>query len=178
MKYGLLPIHFELDNNQDLKIARPVSNTISVIDNWIDMVVFTSIRRFKADEDFGFSFWDNEFIAMNLVDFNNGADYKMVKDKQNDRYHKQQLSLSGINQCEKSVKDSIAFYFPSLKNIQVVVRLSMEKSEFSEKEKGSKYVVRVVVKGKFTPGEYVKAGEENYQRKVEFFMDPFLDSRK
>lgn len=175
MNYSLSPIRYELDNQQDLKIVRPLTDVENVLDKWIDVIIFTSIRRFKADEDFGFSFWDNEFIAMNLVDFNNGSDYKIVRDKRNGRDHKEQMSLAGIRLCERSVKDSIAFYFPALKNIQVDVQLSMEKSELSEKGRGSKYVVRVLVKGKLS--EYVGTDNENYQRKVEFFMDPFFNSK-
>lgn len=66
MYYSNSPIHFVNDGQLDLMIERPLTNVYSVIDNWVDTVVFTCIRRFKADEEFGFSFWDNEFIAMNL----------------------------------------------------------------------------------------------------------------
>lgn len=175
MNYTFSPIRFELDDQQDLKIARPLTDVESVLDKWRDIIIFTSIRRFKADEDFGFSFWDNEFIAMNLVDFNNGSDYKIVRDKKNGRDHKEQMSLAGIRQCEDSIKNSIAFYFPSLKNIQVDVQLSMENSEFSKGGKGSKYMVRILVKGKLS--EYAGTDKENYQKMVEFYMDPFINSK-
>ena len=79
MNYSSSPIQFVSDEQFGLQIARPLTNVSAVIDNWIDTVVFTSIRRFKADEEFGFSFWDNEFIEMKLVEFNQGADYKIVK---------------------------------------------------------------------------------------------------
>ena len=178
MTYSLSPIQFELDDNKDLKISRPLNNTIMMIDNWVDTVIFTSIRRFKGDEDFGFSFWDNELIAMNLRDFNNGSDYKIVKDKRNGRDRKEQMSLAGIRQCECSIRDSIAIYIPSLKDIQVDVQLSMEKSEFSQRGRGSKYVVRILIKGKLTLSEYAGTSDENYQRRVEFFMDPFFNSKQ
>lgn len=177
MNYSLSPIQFEYDDHTDLKIIRPLTNSITMINNWVDTVVYTSIRRFKADEDFGFSFWDNEFIAMNLTDFNNHSDYMIVKDKENGRDRKVQMSLADINQCKLSVKNSIAFYIPSLKDIQVEVQLSMEKSEFSKGGKGSKYVVRVLVKGRLTLDEYVGTNDENYQRRVVFFMDPFFNSK-
>ena len=94
MYYSNSPIHFVNDGQLDLMIERPLTNVYSVIDNWVDTVVFTCIRRFKADEEFGFSFWDNEFIAMNLVDFNHGADFKIVKRKDN-REEKVQMSRAG-----------------------------------------------------------------------------------
>ena len=118
MHYSNSPIRFINDEQLNLQIERPLINVSSVIDNWVDTVVFTSIRRFKADEDFGFSFWDNEFIAMNLVDFNHGADFKIVKRK-NNREEKVQMSRAGIRQCEKSVRDSISYYIPFLKNLEM-----------------------------------------------------------
>lgn len=176
MQYSNSPIQFVNDDQLNLRIDRPLSNITSVIDNWVDTVVFTSIRRFKADEEFGFSFWDNEFIAMNLIDFNHGADYKIVKRK-NDREEKVQMSRSGIRQCEKSVRDSILYYLPFLKNLEVEVQLSMEKNKLTRRGENSKYVVRVLVKGRLTYNEYVGTREGEYHREVEFFMDPFINNK-
>lgn len=79
MKYCNAPVIFSRDNESGaIQMVRSLNDATLVIDNWIDTVIFTAVRRFKADEDFGFSFWDNEFIAMNLTDFNNGVDYKIV----------------------------------------------------------------------------------------------------
>lgn len=175
MRYSNSPISFSNDDQLNLQIDRPLTNVSSVIDNWVDTVVFTSIRRFKADEEFGFSFWDNEFIAMNLVDFNHGADFKIVKRK-NNREEKVQMSRAGIRQCEKSVKDSISYYIPYLKQLEVEVQLSMEKNKFSRRGENSKYVVRVLVKGRLSYNEYVGVREGEYHREVEFFMDPFLNN--
>lgn len=176
MQYSNSPIRFVNDDQLNLRIDRPLSNISSVIDNWVDTVVFTSIRRFKADEEFGFSFWDNEFIAMNLIDFNHGADYKIVKRK-NDREEKVQMSRSGIRQCERSVRDSIMYYIPFLKNLEVEVQLSMEKNKLTRRGENSKYVVRVLVKGRLTYNEYVGTREGEYHREVEFFMDPFINNK-
>lgn len=176
MRYSSSPVKFILDENLDLQIDRPLTNVTSVIDNWVDTVVFTCIRRFKADEEFGFGFWDNEFIAMNLVDFNNGADFRVVK-KRNNSEVKVRMSRTGIRQCEKSVLDSISYYIPFLKNIEVEVLLSMEKNKYSRRGENSKYVVRVSVKGRMQYNEYIGTRDEEYRREVEFFMDPFLSSR-
>ena len=176
MQYSNSPIRFVNDDQLNLRIDRPLSNISSVIDNWVDTVVFTSIRRFKADEEFGFSFWDNEFIAMNLIDFNHGADYKIVKRK-NDREEKVQMSRSGIRQCERSVRDSIMYYIPFLKNLEVEMQLSMEKNKLTRRGENSKYVVRVLVKGRLTYNEYVGTREGEYHREVEFFMDPFINNK-
>lgn len=176
MNYSNSPIKFVHDEQLNLQIERPLTSVLAVIDNWIDTVIFTSIRRFKADEEFGFSFWDNEFIAMNLVDFNHGADFKIVKRK-NNREEKVQMSRAGIRQCEKSVRDSISYYIPFLKNLDVEVQLSMEKDRYSRRGENSKYVVKVLVKGRLTYNEYVGTREGEYHREVEFFMDPFLNNK-
>lgn len=176
MRYSSSPVKFVLDENLDLQIDRPLTDVTSVIDNWVDTVVFTCIRRFKADEEFGFGFWDNEFIAMNLVDFNNGADFRVVK-KRNNSAVKVRMSRAGIRQCEKSVLDSISYYIPFLKNLEVEVLLSMEKNKYSRRGENSKYVVRVSVKGRMQYDEYIGTRDEEYRREVEFFMDPFLSSR-
>ena len=176
MNYGNSPIKFIHDEQLNLQIERPLTSVSAVIDNWVDTVIFTSIRRFKADEEFGFSFWDNEFIAMNLVDFNHGADFKIVKRK-NNREEKVQMSRAGIRQCEKSVRDSISYYIPFLKNLDVEVQLSMEKDRYSRRGENSKYVVKVLVKGRLTYNEYVGTREGEYHREVEFFMDPFLNNK-
>lgn len=176
MHYSTSPIQFVNDEQLNIQIGRPLTNVYSVIDNWVDTVVFTSIRRFKADEDFGFSFWDNEFIAMNLVDFNHGADFKIVKRKDNHE-EKVQMSRAGIRQCEKSVRDSILFYISFLRNIEVEVQLSMEKNNYLHRGENSKYVARVSVKGLLTYNEYWGTHEGEYRREVEFFMDPFLNNK-
>ena len=165
MYYSNSPIRFVVDEQLNLQIERPLTNVSSVIDNWVDTVVFTSIRRFKADEEFGFSFWDNH-----------GADYKIVKRKDN-REEKVQMSRAGIRQCERSVRDSILYYIPFLKNLEVEVQLSMEKNKYSRRGENSKYVVRVLVKGRLAYNEYVGVREGEYHREVEFFMDPFLNNK-
>lgn len=176
MNYSDSPISFVNDGQLNLQIERPLTSVTAMVDNWVDTVVFTSIRRFKADEDFGFGFWDNEFIAMNLVDFNNGADYKIVK-KKNNTEEKVQMSRTGISQCEKSVRDSIQYYLPFLESLEVEVQLSMEKNRYSRKGENSKYVVRVLVKGRMTYNEFIGTREGEYHREVEFFMDPFLNNK-
>ena len=176
MHYSNSPIRFVNDEQLNLQIERPLTQVSTVIDNWVDTVVFTSIRRFKADEEFGFSFWDNEFIAMNLVDFNHGADFKIVTHK-NNREEKVQMSRAGIKQCEKSVRDSILYYIPFLQQLEVEVQLSMEKNKYSHRGENSKYVVRVLVKGLLTHNEYIGTREGEYHREVEFFMDPFLNNK-
>lgn len=176
MKYCTAPIRFEHDANLDLRLARPLSEARDAIDNWMDIIIFTCIRRFKADEDFGFSFWDNEFITMNLIDFNNGNDYKLVL-KPGNIEEKERISQAGINACERSILSSIRFYIPYLQNVSVKVQLSMEKDKLTRRGENSKYVVKVLVKGHTRYNEYAGTREGGYQKEAVFFMDPFMNTK-
>lgn len=179
MRYSSSPIKFSRgDSAQGLQISRSESDPIAVIDNWVDTIVFTAIRRFKADEDFGFSFWDNEFIAMNLNDFNNGVDYKMVTSNNRSK-QKQQMSSAGIKVCEQSIVNSLKYYIPYLKDINVTVSLSYERDKITMAGRGenSKYVVRVHVKGHISFNEYSGTRDSEYHKDATFFMDPFLNNK-
>ena len=44
MYYSNSPIRFVVDEQLNLQIERQLTNVSSVIDNWVDTVVFTSIR--------------------------------------------------------------------------------------------------------------------------------------
>lgn len=179
MLYCSSPIAFNRDETgQPLHISRPISDPIAVIDNWVDTIVFTAIRRFKADEDFGFSFWDNEFIAMNLNDFNNGVDYKIVTSKDRDE-RKQQMSSAGIRVCEQSIVNSLRYYIPYLKEVNVSVSLSYERDKLTMAGRGenSKYVVRVHVRGHTSFNEFSGTRDGEYRKDATFFMDPFLNNK-
>lgn len=179
MLYSSTPVSFKRDEiSLSLQIDRSIQDPIAVIDNWVDTIVFTATRRFKADEDFGFSFWDNEFIAMNLNDFNNGIDYKVVSTKGKSE-QKQQMSSAGIRVCEQSIVNSIRYYVPYLKDINVTVSLSYERDQLTMGGRGenSKYVVRVHVRGRTSFNEFSGTREGEYRKDATFFMDPFLNNK-
>lgn len=179
MLYSSSPIAFKRDGaGQCLQIERPIQDPVAVIDNWVDTIVFTAIRRFKADEDFGFGFWDNEFIAMNLNDFNNGVDYKVVTGKDKSE-HKEQMSSAGIRVCEQSIANSLKYYVPYLKDVNVTVSLSYERDRLTMGSRGdnSKYVVRVHVRGRTSFDEFSGTRDGAYCKDATFFMDPFLNNK-
>lgn len=179
MRYCSSPVEFRRDEgSRALSMKRTVADPVAVIDNWVDTIVFTAVRRFKGDEDFGFSFWDNEFIAMNLNDFNNGVDYKVVVGKDKSE-RKERMSSSGIRACEQSIAGSLKYYVPYLKDVSVTVSLSYERDRLTMSPRGdeSKYVVRVHVKGRTTFNEAAGTREGEYRKDATFFMDPFLNNR-
>lgn len=179
MFYSASPIIFSRnEETQEVNISRTLSDPVQVLDNWVDTIIFTAIRRFKADEEFGFSFWDNEFIAMNLNDFNNGVDYTTIQDKQN-RVSRISMSSAGVKVCEESIRTSLNYYLPYLKDINVSVSLSYErdKNTFGRKGEKSKYVVRVVATGRTVFDEYSGTRDGEYHKNATFFMDPFLNNK-
>lgn len=179
MLYSSSPIVFDRDDTErTLQISRSVTDPVAVIDNFVDTIVFTAIRRFKADEDFGFSFWDNEFIAMNLNDFNNGVDYRIVTSKDRSE-RKQQMSSAGIRVCEQSIVSSLRYYVPYLKDVSVTVSLSYERDKLTMAARGenSKYVVRVHVRGRTSFNEFSGTRDGDYRKDATFFMDPFLNNK-
>ncbi len=177
MWYSGTPIIFNRnEESKELSITRNLSDPMQVLDNWVDTIIFTAIRRFKADEDFGFSFWDNEFIAMNLNDFNNGVDYTTVQDRHN-RTERVQMSSAGVKVCERSIRNSLNYYVPYLKDVSVSVSLSYERDKTTIIKKGekSKYVVRVIVDGRTIFDEYSGTRDGEYHKNATFLMDPFLN---
>lgn len=179
MWYSGSPIIFNRnEESKELSMTRNLSDPLQVLDNWVDTIIFTAIRRFKADEDFGFSFWDNEFIAMNLNDFNNGVDYTIVQDR-NNRIERLQMSTAGVKVCERSILNSLNYYVPYLKDVSVSVSLSYErdKTTIIRKSEKSKYVVRVIVDGRTIFDEYSGTREGEYHKAATFFMDPFLNNK-
>ena len=179
MWYSSSPLIFNRnEESKELSITRSLTDPMQMLDNWVDTIVFTAIRRFKADEDFGFSFWDNEFIAMNLNDFNNGVDYTTVQDRHN-RTQRIQLSTAGVKVCEQSIRNSLNYYVPYLKDVTVSVSLSYERDKTTIIRKGenSKYVVRVIVSGRTVFDEYSGTRDGEYQKNATFFMDPFLNNK-
>ena len=161
MKYCNAPVIFNRDNESGaIQMVRSLNDATLVIDN----------------EDFGFSFWDNEFIAMNLTDFNNGVDYKIVT-KRKGVEERERMSCAGIKECEQSILNSVHYYIPYLQDVTVHVSISYEKDKMSSRGQNSKYVVRVRIKGHTCYDEYSGTREGDYQKEVTFFMDPFLNNK-
>ena len=180
MKFSSTPIQFVRDEvTKQVSMERNVSNPSDMLDNWIDTIIFTGIRRFKADVDFGFSFWDNEFIALNFNDFNNGVDF-MNKVRENKRTERVRMSSSAVRICEKSIRDSLSLYLPSLRDVNVTVSLKYERDKKSQRDRKehSKYAVKVKVTGRTVFDEFTGTRDDSYERNVTFYMDPFLNSKE
>lgn len=159
MIYCTAPLKLEEDADQLPVIRRQPLPVEVMLDNWMDMILFTDNRRFKADEAFGFSFWDNEFITMNFWNFNTSTE---------------EASLANMERCKKSIVNSIRYYLPFLKNVQVEIELTMEKDKLSRKADQSKYAVRVSITAQVEENEYAGTHAGTYRKNAVFYMDPFM----
>lgn len=159
MIYCTAPLQWKEDADQ-LPLIRRQSIPVEVmLDNWMDMILFTVNRRFKADEEFGFSFWDNEFITLNFWNFNTSTE---------------EASLADMERCKKSIVNSIRYYLPFLKNVQVEIELTMEKDKLNRKADHSKYAVRVSIAAEVEENEYAGTHAGAYHKNAVFYMDPFM----
>lgn len=131
-------------------------NDAAVLDNLIDLTVFTPRGSFLADPDFGFEYWDHEYANVHYLDFNNGQTGLRRKGE------------ASREKCEESIINSLKSYAPFLKDLTVSVELQMVNSGHGRREY-SKYQVVVVVNGSLEGG---LGTMEPYSRTIRFLMEP------
>ena len=138
------------------RLERTFEDEVERLDNLIELVVFTPRGSFTADPDFGSEYWNHEYTNVHLREFNNG---------QTD------LSSEVTRQaCEESIRNSLATYEPSLKQVDVAMELSvLTKREQSRRKTQSKYEVKVRVAGLLDAG---LGTTRRYSKTVRFLMEP------
>lgn len=158
MDYIGVPLAYEPEDSTLLD--RPLKNRVAMIDNFIDMLVFTPRGTFAADPDFGFEYWDHEYANVVLRDFNNG-----------------QSTLTNSNigsdvtrlECQKSIKDGLEMYEPSLKDVDVAIELNASDEKLHRRRMTSKYRVDIIVTGML---EGDMGNRIPYRRVVSFLVEP------
>ena len=71
MKYICTPIAFNKEDST-VTITKDIEDKILMLDNLIELIVFTPRGSFSADPDFGFEYWNHEYSNVHNRDFNNG----------------------------------------------------------------------------------------------------------
>lgn len=143
------PIHLERDPDDHIK----------VLDNLIELIVFTPRGSFNADPDFGFEFWNHEFSNIHYLDFNNdnsgtASSYNEVSKKV----------------CQDSVRHSLHAYCPQLMNVNVMIDMAAADAEKQYRRKVlSKYSVKVTVQGIISDG---LGTNREYNKEVIFLVEP------
>jgi hypothetical protein len=132
-----------------------------MLDNLVELVVFTPRGSFAADPDFGFEYWNHEFSNVHYREFNNSQLGKVAKGLQNEVTKKE---------CEDSIRISLATYEPMLKNVTVSIVLNTAGERLPRRRKmASKYEVNVVVEGQLDDGLGIL---QPYRKSVVFLVEP------
>ena len=132
-----------------------------MLDNLVELVVFTPRGSFAADPDFGFEYWNHEFSNVHYREFNNSQLGKVAKGLQNEVTKKE---------CEDSIRISLATYEPMLKNVTVSIVLNTAGERLPRRRKmASKYEVNVVVEGQLDDG---LGTLQPYRKNVVFLVEP------
>ena len=70
MNYIVTPVSF-LKTDSGLKLERGIEERISMLDNLVELIVFTPKGSFCADPDFGFEYCNHEYSNVHFRKFNN-----------------------------------------------------------------------------------------------------------
>ncbi len=143
------------------KLHRGIGDRIHMIDNLVELIVFTPRGDFEADPDFGFEYWNHEFSNVHYREFNAGQGANKSGNLYNEVTKKE---------CEDSIKQSLAAYEPMLKNVVVSIELDAAAEKQRRRRRvSSKYAVNVIVEGGIDDGLGVL---RPYRKVVVFLVEP------
>lgn len=158
MNFIKTPLSYEKDS---LIIARNLQDRIAMIDNFIELIIFSPRGSFVADEDFGFEYWNHEYSNVHFRSFNSG---------QNGNYSNTLYNEVTLKECKESIEKSLNVYEPQLKQVGVFIELGSIKTEQASSNKLlSKYEVTIEVTGMLDDDLGTLTP---YKKKVSFLMEP------
>lgn len=142
-------------------IARILEERVAMIDNFIDLIVFSPKGSFIADDDFGFEYWNHEYSNVHFRSFNHG---------QNGTYSNGLYNEVTLKECKESIEKSLSIYEPQLKQVNVSIELGSIKTENESNHKLlSKYEVTIIITGVLDDGLGTIAP---YKKEISFLMEP------
>ena len=146
----------------ELSLVRNIQERTRMLDNLVELIVFTPRGSFEADPDFGFEYWNHEFSNLHYREFNlNQSGRALLSGLQNDVTRKE---------CEESIRVSLNTYEPMLKNVIVSIELDLAEGKQTRRKKiASKYEVNVVVTGHIDDGLGTMTP---YRKTVVFLVEP------
>lgn len=158
MKFISTPLVF-LD--QGARINRDIEERQKMLDNLVELVVFTPRGQFDADPDFGFEYWNHEFSNVHYREFNTSQTGRVANGLYNEVTKKE---------CEESIKQSLAAYEPMLKDVIVNIGLDQADGKQTRRKRvHSKYEITVSVEGHLDDG---LGTMRPYSKKVVFLVEP------
>ena len=159
MNYISTPIDFG-DNQSSVFPKRDIDTQAAMLDNLIELVAFTPRGSCSADPEFGFEYWNHEYVNIQYRTFNNGQVSTMA-----DGTHREITK----SECQDSIKRSLSIYAPQLKNVNVSVELNPADAKRQHRKRvQSKHLVSITVEGDLDSG----ISMNHYKKKVEFLMEP------
>lgn len=160
MNFISTPITFTCSES-GISIVRDIKERISMLDNLVDLIVFTPKGSFDGDPDFGFEYWNHEYSNIHYREFNN---------------EQTGFSYNGLfneitkKECQDSIRQSLSTYAPQLKQVFVSMELNSAEAEKQQKKKvPSKYIVKITVEGIIDDGLGTTC---KYEKNVMFLMEP------
>ena len=149
------------DDESTLKLKRKSCSQTDLLDNLVELIVFTPRGSFLADPDFGFEYWNHEYSNIQYRPFNSGQS-RMLADPLESEVTKLE--------CQESIQKSLLIYAPQLKNVSVDVQIdaAFNKEPQRKKKVQSKHFVSINIKGELDSG----ISTSPYKKKVEFLMEP------
>lgn len=158
-RFASTPLSIKMEGSTPA-IERDLDTRVGMIDNFIELIVFTPKGSFHADPDFGFEYWNYEYANVRYNEFNNG-------DKQ--PWCSTHLDDATRQDCEESVRKSIEDYLPQLKSVHVELTLNpVEKTVPMPHQIYSKYSMDIVITGKIDDG----LGTKDYKKICSFLIEP------
>lgn len=158
MAFVKTPLTYE--NNTGI-IARGLEERVAMIDNFIELIVFSPKGSFIADDDFGFEYWNHEYSNVHFKSFNHG---------QNGTYSNGLYNEVTLMECKESIEKSLSIYEPQLKQVYVSIELGSIKTENESNHKLlSKYEVTIVITGVLDDGLGTIVP---YKKEISFLMEP------
>lgn len=160
MKFASTPISFSSDESS-ISIIRDIDEHISMLDNLVELIVFTPKGSFVGDPDFGFEYWNHEYSNVHYREFNNEQAGMLSAGLYNEITKKE---------CQDSIRQSLSTYAPQLKQVIVSMELnSAEAANQRNKKVPSKYIVTIKVDGIIEDGLGTTC---KYEKDVMFLMEP------
>ena len=160
MNFSSTPLTFK-NSDIGISIVRDIEERISMLDNLVELIVFSPRGSFNGDPDFGFEYWNHEYSNVHYREFNN---------------EQTGLSSGGLyneitkKECQESIRRSLLTYAPQLKQVIVSMELNSAEAEKQLKKKiPSKYMVTIMVKGIIDDGLGTVC---KYEKNVMFLIEP------
>ena len=143
-------------------MLRNIEDRLAMLDNLVELIVFTPRGSFEADPDFGFEYWNHEYSNVHYREFNTNQGGLL-----NQGGLKNEVTRK---ECEESIRISLATYEPMLKQVTVSIQLDSAMAKQRRKRRSaSKYEVNVIVEGKLDDG---LGTMRPYRKNVVFLVEP------